>query len=292
VRYENAAGFRQALERRLLDRSRENGESLVRLRKTVVFERLLARLTVAAPGRWVLKGALALDFRFGEHGRTTKDADLVRRDDEESATVDLLAAQAVDLGDFFVFSSEKVGRPEDALGGAVRYRVRAELAGRLFEEVLLDVGFSDPLGWQPERLRAPDLLSFAGIAPAEVPVLPLEQQVAEKVHAYTRRYGRGQPSTRVKDLVDLVLVKRSMTLEAARLREALEVTFDRRGGPPLPLRLPPPPSEWAVSYRKHAADVGIDADVGVGHTHASALLDPVLEGLSEGRWDPNRGEWT
>jgi hypothetical protein len=106
------------------------------------------------------------------------------------------------------------------------------LAGCLSEEVLLDVGFSDPLGWQPERLRAPDLLSFAGIARAEVPVLPLEQQVAEKVHTYTRRYGRGQPSTRVKDLVELVLVKRSMTLEAARLREALEVTVDRRGGPP------------------------------------------------------------
>jgi len=46
VRYETAAAFRQALEQRLLTRSKETGSSLVRLRKTVVFDRLLARLAV------------------------------------------------------------------------------------------------------------------------------------------------------------------------------------------------------------------------------------------------------
>lgn len=292
MRYETAAGFRQALEQRLLNRSRRRSESLIRLRKAVVFDRLLARLTAAAPDRWVLKGALALDYRLRERGRMTKDVDLVRRDDEEAATSDFIAAQAVDLKDFFAFSVEKVGRPEEADGDAVRYRVRAELGGRLFEEVLVDVGFSDPLGWQPERLRGPDLLSFAGIEPVEVPALPLEQQVAEKVHAYTRTYGGGLGSSRVKDLVDLVLVMRSMTLEAARLRHALEVTFRSRGRQPLPSSLPPPPSDWAVAYRKYAAEVGIDPDVRVGHSEAMELLDPVLGGLVKGRWDPERGRWS
>ena len=133
MRYGSAAAFRQALERRLLDRSRETGESLVRLRKVVVFDRLLARLSAAAPDRWVLKGALSLDFRLGHGGRTTKDIDLVRRDDEEAATTDLLAAQATDLGDFFAFAIERMAAPGEAGGAAVRYRARAELAGRLFE---------------------------------------------------------------------------------------------------------------------------------------------------------------
>lgn len=39
----------------------------------------------------------------------------------------------------------------------------------------------------------------------EVPALPIEQHIAEKVHAYTRRYGRGNSSTRVKDLIDLAV---------------------------------------------------------------------------------------
>jgi len=76
MKYKTGAAFRQALEQHLLDRSRASGSSLVRLRKAVVFDRLLARLALAAPRRWVLKGALALDFRLGSRTRTTKDMDL------------------------------------------------------------------------------------------------------------------------------------------------------------------------------------------------------------------------
>ncbi len=291
MRYETAAAFRQALEQRLLARSRDTGESLVRLRKTVVFDRFLARLVVAAPGRWVLKGSLALDFRLGDRGRTTKDIDLVRRDDEESATADLIAAQHVDLGDFLALSARKAPTPDDADGGGLRYRIRAELAARLFEEVLVDVGFSDPLGWQPDRLSGPDLLAFAGLAPVQVPALALEQQVAEKVHAYTRTYGRGEPSSRVKDLVDLVLVASFLALEASRLRRALVVTFQDRGLQQLPATFPPPPSDWAVAFRRHAAEVGIDPDLQTAHATVAALLDPVLGGVATGRWGPGTQQW-
>lgn len=290
MRYRTASAFRQALERRLLARSRTANVSLVRLRKTVVFDRLLARLSVAAPGRWVLKGAVALDFRIGERTRTTKDLDLVRHDDEEAATTDLVAASSVDLGDFVVFSiSGRERLPVDA-GGAISFRVRAELSGRLFEEVLVDIGFSDPLGWQPERLRGSDLLAFADIDPVEVPVLPLEQHVAEKLHAYTRSYG-GQPSSRVKDLVDLVLVKQLMTVDAARLRAALLGTFDGRRQHALPAMLPRPPADWAVPYRKLAGDVGIDPLLDIAHAEAAALLNPVLAGFATGRWNPDDGRW-
>lgn len=290
MRYETAAAFRQALEQRLLARARATGVSLVRLRKSVTFDRLLARLAVAAPGRWVLKGALALDFRIGERTRTTKDIDLVRTDDEKLATEDLIEAQLVDLGDFFTFSISGRERLLADAGGTIEFRVRSELAGRLFEEVLIDIGFSDPLGWQPDQIRGSDLLAFADIEPIEVPVLPLEQHVAEKVHAYSRSY-HGQPSSRVKDLVDLVLVKQFMTLDAARLREALVGTFEGRGQHALPTSLPHPPALWAVPYRKLAGDVRIDTQLASGHAEAAALLDPILAGLTAGRWDPERGIW-
>jgi hypothetical protein len=48
-----------ALEDRLLARSNETGVSLDRLRRRVVFERVVARLHAAEPGRWVLKGGMA-----------------------------------------------------------------------------------------------------------------------------------------------------------------------------------------------------------------------------------------
>ena len=293
MKYRSGAAFRQTLEQRLLDRSRNRHTSLVRLRKAVVFDRLLARLAIAAPDRWVLKGALALDFRLGERTRTTKDMDLVRGDNEAAATSDLIAAQALDLEDFFTFDIEKIGAPGEALEGvAVRYRVHAELGGRRFEEVMVDIGFSDPLKWKPEPIRAPDLLAFAGIEPIEVPVLPLEQHIAEKVHAYTRTYGQRQRSSRAKDLVDLVLVEQLMAVDAARLRSALVGVFEGRRQHGLPSRLPAPPTEWTVPYRKLDKEVGIDPDLRAGYAHAAAFLDPVLTGRNIGQWDPHRTSWT
>jgi hypothetical protein len=80
MRYPTAAAFRRALEDRLNRRARTTGETATRLRKNVVFQRLLARLLVVSPGRWILKGGLALDFRLSDRGarpRSTKDVDLV-----------------------------------------------------------------------------------------------------------------------------------------------------------------------------------------------------------------------
>jgi hypothetical protein len=257
----------------------------------VVFERLLARLAVAAPGKWALKGALALDFRLPDRSRTTKDMDLLRHDDEETAVGDLIEAASLDLGDFFAFSIEGRTRLGEDEGGTVRCRLRAELAGRLFENVIVDTGFSDPLGWAPEVVRGTDLLAFAEIEPVEVPLVPLEQQVAEKVHAYTRIYYGGRPSSRAKDLVDLVLIKRSATLDGKRLRAALVGTFEGRRQHSLPESLPPPPADWAVPYRKLATEVGLETKPAAAHREAADLLDPVLGDEDPLRWDPGEGRW-
>lgn len=292
MNYENAAAFRMALERRLLDRSRATGMSLVRLRKAVVFDRLLARLMAAVPGRWVLKGALALDYRLGSGTRTTKDMDLGRQDDEEAATADLLKAQAADLGDFFVFAIEKTDRLDQLRdGAAVRYHADCDVAGRRFDSVTVDVAFGDPIA-QPEVLTSPDLLAFAGIEPLQVPAIPLPQHIAEKVHAYARMYGsEGIPSTRVKDLIDLVLVAHSSQLQAGDLREALTRTFESRQSQSLPKDLPKPPDGWRVPYRRMATDLGLDPDLDAGHAQAARFLNPVLSGQTTGTWNPKARSW-
>jgi len=48
-------------------------------RKAVLFERLLARLRIAASERWLLKGAPALDLRFGACARAPNDMHRVIR---------------------------------------------------------------------------------------------------------------------------------------------------------------------------------------------------------------------
>jgi hypothetical protein len=278
MKYTTAGAFRTALETRLLARARESGVLIVRLRKTVVFERLLARLLVVAPGRWHLKGALALDFRLGPGTRATKDMDLGRTDDERGSTADFRAAEAANLGDWFVFAIERTGVLDQlADGAAVRYQVTATLAGRPFERVTVDVGFGGALP-APDTLRGPDLLAFADIAPLTIPALPLARHIAEKLHAYTRDYGEDRQNTRVKDLVDLALIGALATFEAGSLRAALEATFAVRGLQPLPTALPPPPAAWGAPYRILAREVGLPPDVADGLQAVAAFLDPVACG--------------
>ena len=294
MRYASAAAFRRALETRLVALSREGGVSLVRLRKSVAFNRLLTRLFAVAPDRWVLKGGLALDYRLGNRARVTMDVDLAGPDGEDAATADLLAVQELDLGDHFSFAIERTAKLDQLdEGSAVRYHVRADLAGRLFEEFALDVGFDFPAGWEPETLHGPDLLAFADIEPVEVPSLPLELQIAEKVHAYTRGYGQsGVVSTRVKDLVDLALIASAAPVNADRLGRALRETFGQRGRHELPGALPRPPAEWRVPYARMALEVGLAAELVRGYELAALLLDPVLSGdLGAAIWEPPARGW-
>lgn len=135
----------------------------------------------------------------------TKDIDLGRADDEEAATDHLVAATHVDLGDFFVFEVRRTPALDTATGfHAVRYTVRADLDARRFEQFPVDVAFSEATPIQVESLFGANSLEFADVAALQLPVISLEQHVAEKLHAYTGTFGQDErESTRVKDLVDL-----------------------------------------------------------------------------------------
>lgn len=293
MKYTSAAAFRQALDQRLKNEAASSGLGVARLRKRVAFELFLRRLLVVAPGRWVLKGALALDFRLAVTTRATKDIDLGREDDEEATIHDITAAQQLALDDFFTFAATRT----DELDGtdefsAVRFHVTAQLAGRTFEQFLIDVAFTDSISWTPDTIQSSHLLSFADIEPLALPAIPLPQHLAEKVHAYTRTYGRfGRPSTRPKDLVDILLIESSATIEAAALRRALESTFSERALQPLPNGLPPPPTIWADPYKRLADTIGIEPDLVAAFARAATLLDPVLAGHAHGQWDTQRRKW-
>ena len=281
-----------ALEQRMKTEAEKTGFNLARLRKRVAFELFLRRLSHAAPDRWVLKGALALDFRLGGASRSTKDIDLGRDDDEEAAIEDIAAAQRLRLDDFFTFTASRTDAFDEVDEfQAIRFHVRAELAERVFEQFVVDIGFGKSTSSEPDRVRTSDFLSFAGIEPFELPAIPLTQHLGEKVHAYTRSYGTtGRPSTRPKDLIDILLIADSQTLEAAALREALRHTFETRVRQ-LPRSLPAPPPEWAPAYGRLAEEVGLDPDLTAAFDRAAAFLDPVLSGEAQGSWDAAVSRW-
>jgi predicted nucleotidyltransferase component of viral defense system len=285
VRYRDAAAFRQALEQRLRARAAGDGARLARDRKRVAFDRLLARLNDSGSDRWLLKGGFALDLRLAERARATRDVDIDWQAAEEELFDTLIEAAAITADDHFTFQVERTRTPPERLGGSHRFRVTANLAGRMFETFLLDVALpSDPVS-EHDTLMTPDLLSFAGIDPIEVRAVPLERHIAEKLHAYTRRYADDQPSSRAKDLIDIVLMSELASFEFDRLRDVIVQVFDTRATHELSRSVPAPPREWAQPYRALAEEVGLDPDLAVGHHRAAAFLDPVVAA------EPGRGHW-
>ena len=60
MKYSSSAALRAALEHRLQAEAQESGVALSRLRRRVVFERIVSRIESAEPARWVVKGGMAL----------------------------------------------------------------------------------------------------------------------------------------------------------------------------------------------------------------------------------------
>lgn len=210
-RYGSSAALRTALEEHLRQRATSTGTPLDRLRKEVAHQRLLARLVVVAPrGSWALEGGQALLARLDTQARATKDADTTWRAALEHFDDVLEAAVDTDLGDGFHF---EVAAPRPMTAetdeGGLRYPVLALLDGREFERIQLDVN-AVPDDQRPvDSVALRDLLGFAGIAPPQVPVIPVGQHLAEKLHAYTRDYG-SQSNSRPRDLYDMLVIARSL----------------------------------------------------------------------------------
>ena len=70
-----------------------------------------------------------------------------------------------------------------------------------------------------------------------------------------------RPNTRVRDLVDLVLLlENDEYLDDDRCRAAIKTTFEQRGTHDLPGDLGDPPPDWTDIYVSLVAELDVDAD--------------------------------
>lgn len=259
MRYETARALRAALEQRLLSRSQETGVALDRLRRRVVFERVVGRLQAVQLGRWVLKAGMALEVRLEDRARLTKDLDLGLRDavldgrELHERLVELLASDPDD--DRFVLVAEPVQRLQEDGTGHVTWRakVSAQLAGRPFGRLQLDVSPRSHELTATERLTLPNSLAFAGVGSREVEVIDVHRHGAAKLHGMLRVVGE-RGNTRVRDLVDLVLLVEHDLIDPRRLATAVRDVWDERDGSLPPAALPALPPSWPERYEQIAVD--------------------------------------
>lgn len=285
--YSTAGAFRRALEERLKRASLTEQIDPNRLRRQVSFDRLLARLFREEQAPWVLKGGYALELRF-KAARSTVDINLtVQRaapsagGDENQVVREMLQSAAnAPLGDWFEFT---IGPPVMDLTaapyGGARYPVEARMDERIFARFHLDAGIGDAVMQPLETIVCRDWLGFAGIESSRVRMIAREQQLAEKIHAYT--LPRNAANSRVKDLVDMALLIGAGGLDTRRILDALHLTFERRGTHDLPTGMISPPSDWQDPFQALAEECGLQTDVAAVFAGVQKFVEEVLAQRTE-----------
>lgn len=274
----------QGLNDRIRIAAADRGEDAQRIRRGLVFQRLLGRL---APHGLVLKGGYCLEVRLGDVARTTKDIDLVGRMALASDPDDLLDAldDALADGSFndgFSFRPGVPRRLRDAGTGSPAWRVPVDalVDGFHFERIKVDlVGQVAEVVGGTESIEVVPSVTAPGCGPVVVTAVDVYQHAAEKLHAYSRLYAGDRPSSRVKDLVDLVLlIDAGLLTDPRRLRERVAIVWrarDRAGPPP---SLPEPPPTWEVDLVRLLGDVGTPLrSLGAAHALVSDLYSSATD---------------
>ncbi len=290
--YASPTAFRRGLTDRLRAAAENGGWSLQQLQRRIAYDRLLERLYVADDS-WVIKGATALlARRIGVRG--TRDIDLFRDGDRESAERDLRDHVRHDIGDWFRFELA-AGQPMLERARGLRIPVTAYI-GTQWAEFHIDLLGPD-VRMTGEADGVPPLvpLVMPGLEQHGYRAYPLVDHVADKVAAIYQRHGElRRPSTRYRDLVDLVAIVTTADIPAGPQIAALTAEAALRG-----ITLPasfgvPDRGLWVPGYAAAAARSllsgarSLDEALGIVRPFA----DPLLRGTATGRWDRRRQSWT
>lgn len=296
--YADARAVEQSIRNAAQIEAARSGRDVTQLIRQARFDRFLCRVFTDGRDRFLLKGGTGMLARIPD-SRTTRDIDLAAASaTTQQAVLELRAAAEHDLGDFFrfVYLDDRALLEGDnqpyASGRRVRFRTYVGTALRDTISIDLVTGpapVSAPVVREPaNRLPLPRLVTAA------YRLISIEDQIADKVCASRGTHGAtGAPSTRVKDLVDLVAIALTQTIDGSTLHLALQTEQARRQLPPASTYIPP--AATGSQYRALASTSPltapfrelIDAVPLVAH-----LVDPALTGLArDHQWQPDTRAW-
>ena len=234
--------FTSSLNARATSMSKVTGRPTRELLELYYHRRLLARVFHADADSWVLKGGQALLVRWPQ-ARYSTDIDLVHTVDEsvvDDAVAALISAASTDLDDHLRYEHHDTSAERTANRPSRKVRFKAMFGLRQLSVVSVDVvtAGTHPVGeLHVEQLEAPFNVE-CGPWP-DVRMWPLEDHVADKIAAMHERHGdRLRPSTRFKDLIDLVLIAMNSALDGPTAHTALHREVRRRRAAGTHLELP------------------------------------------------------
>ena len=288
--YSSPAAFRRALTDKLRDLATSSQWALPQLQRQMAYDRLLERLYLVDQD-WIVKGATALLARnLGV--RATIDVDVFRNAELATAEADVALAANLDIGDWFRFEIGTARQLADAENG-VRLPVTAFVGATRWAQFHIDLmGSNIRMTGVPEEMPALARVVMPDVEQHGYRVYPLVDHIADKVIAIVERH-RDHPSTRFKDLVDLVAIVTEVSVEADLQRAAIDSEANRRG-----VTLPeyfdiPDLALWRTGYERAA----LDSLLPLAHKLDEALaivrpfVDALFDGTAKGTWNPATRQW-
>ncbi|MDQ2670876.1 MAG: nucleotidyl transferase AbiEii/AbiGii toxin family protein [Gemmatimonadota bacterium] len=230
--YSNWQGVEQAMKAAAASSASRSGAGVGDLLVRARFDRFLSRVFAEGESSgWLLKGGTSILARVSD-ARHTQDLDLAASQASlDEAVEDLRARVQRDYGDHLSFelvSVRATGLGDTQPDVQTRQVTFACFAGsgaarKRFGEVKVDLVVGPPPVGDVEVVEPAARLQLARpLQSAPYRLFPLVDQVAEKVCAtMSRAYPGGRPSSRVKDLVDLVVIGRTQTVPLRPLQLAI-----------------------------------------------------------------------
>jgi hypothetical protein len=290
-RYATPAAFRSALTDRIKATAASGPWTIQQLQRQVSYDRILERLYLIDNG-WIVKGATALLARdLGV--RASLDVDVYRDVTRQIAEADLRRAAALDLGDWFRFD---VGTGSPIATASVRLAVTALIGTTVWVRFHVDlVGADLQMTGQPDDVPPLARGVIPDVEQHGYRVYPLVDHIADKIAAIYERHGdAGGPSTRYRDLVDLVAIVGSCAVRADAQIIALRSEFERRRLT-WPVRFEAPDrATWRTGYAAEAQRSLLTAERSLDDALAAVapFVDPLFDGSVHGQWSPGERIWT
>lgn len=296
--YRDGAALWAAAASRAKTAAKETGVPSHALLRRFVFERFLARVFHQPDSSWVLKGGTAVLARVHD-ARTTKDVDLFHQANSLDAALEVLqtAIAGVRLDDYFRFVITKVER---GLGGGqpgvdgCRVTVEAYCGSKKKDTFGVDLVTGSMMTASPQ-IAVDQVLELRGIPAAPLRLYPVVDHIADKLCATQAAYGEDgtKRSSRVRDLVDLVVLARTQDIDGDDLIAAIHAEWTHRKLPGRPVFDPPP--MWESQYGRVARPVGACAGMttfAAATAFVTGFLGPALDDSTAGRtWSAAEAAW-
>lgn len=290
----------RALEQAVREAARRSPRNTSKAIAGFYRDRLLCRIFSERSPRFVLKGGQSQLARRID-ARETRDIDLVGVTAEiKEALEDLKRLASIDLHDNIEFRF--LGSKPIPVSQEYRTGLRVSFLPVLGKTKRLDpIGIDLVVDQTPpedfELVAPASRLDIEGLVVFDYALQIVEERIADKVCAMMQRYN-GLPSSRVKDLLDLVVSMLTDRVDADMLSKKIKrESILRNMGQVEEVRAP---LEWnsfyAPAYAKEASAAGIPqelTDLANAETAVASWLNLVLQGVAEGTiWDPETQRWT